>query len=84
MHIILDAKYEKYDLNNVMTKTFKHQTATERYILLHILKKFEDLFDGTLGTWNTTPVDLELNYDVKPVCSRPYSVPRVHGVMFKK
>ena len=49
-----------------------------------MLRKFEDLFDGTLGTWNTTPVDLELKDNAKPVCSRPYSVPRVHEAMFMK
>ena len=50
-----------------MTKECQHLTATESYILLHLLKKFKYLFRGTLGTWNTTPVDLELKYDVKPV-----------------
>ena len=36
------------------------------------------MFFSTLGTWNTTLLDLELKDDVKPVCSRPYPVPRVH------
>ena len=37
-----------------------------------------------LGTWNTTPVDLELRGDLKPFCSRPYPVLRVHEAMFRK
>ena len=48
------------------------------------LKKKEDFFDGTLGTWNTAPVDLELKDDVNPVCSRPYPLLKVHKEMFRK
>ena len=84
MRRILEAKYEKADLNEVMTKQCQqHLTDTERHRLLQILKKFEDLFDGTLGKWNTTPVYLELKDDAKPVCSRPYPVIKVHKTMFK-
>ena len=48
---ILDPKYKKSDLDEVMTKQCqKHLTTIEHYIFLHILKKFKDMFDGTLGT----------------------------------
>ena len=40
MIIILDAKYEKADLNKVITKKCQHLTSTERHILLHLLNKF--------------------------------------------
>ena len=43
--------------------------------LLRVLNKFESLFDGTLGTWNTKPVELELK-DPKPVHAKPYPVPQ--------
>ena len=57
MRRILDAKYENSDLNEVMNKQYQtYLTTTERNRLLHILIKFEDLFDGTLDTWNNTPV----------------------------
>ena len=85
MRIILDVKYKNSDLNEVMTKKCqKYLTATERHRLLKLLKKFEDLFDGTLGTWNITLVDLVLKDDTKPVCLRPYTVPKVHETVFKK
>ena len=42
------------------------------------------MFDGTLGTWNTTPVEPELKDNANPVCSRTYPVPRVHKSMFRK
>ena len=31
-------------------------TVTQRYELPKLLNKFEELFDGTLGTWKTDPV----------------------------
>ena len=68
MRRILDAKYEKADLYEVMTKKCqKHLTATELHKILQLLNKLEDIYDGTLGTWNTTPVDLELKDDANPV-----------------
>ena len=42
------------------------------------------MFDGTLGTRNTTPVDLELKEDAKPVRLPPYPVLRVHKEIFIK
>ena len=68
MRRILDDKYEKADLNNVMTEQFQHLNTKERKRLLNLLRKYEELFDGTLGKWNTTPVDLELRDDANPVC----------------
>ena len=47
-------------------------------------KKYEYLFNVTLVTWNTTPVDFGFKDSVKPVCSRYYQVPRVHKEMFRK
>ena len=69
MSIILDVKYIKADLNKVMNKQRQHLTAKECHRFLHLLNKFEDLFDGTLGMWKTIPVDLELKNDAKPVFS---------------
>ena len=67
-----------------MTKQCQHINTKAPKRILNLLRSFEDLFDGTMGTWNTTPVDLELRDDAKPVCSQPYPVPRVHKAMFRK
>ena len=53
-------------------------------ILLHILEKIESLFDRKLGKWKNTPDNLDLKDDATPVCSRPYTVPRVQASMFRK
>ena len=49
-----------------------------------LLQNFQYLFDGTIGTWKTGPVDFELKEYKKPVCSWPYLVTKVHEEMFKK
>ena len=53
-------------------------------MLLKLLKQYETLFDGTLGRWNTTPVNIELQHNSKPINSRWYPVPRINKLTFKK
>ena len=80
---ILDAKYAPADLPAEIAK-LKHLTAEQRDALLHILRKFEALFDGSLGCWNTAPVELELkDPKCKPVHAKPYPVPQSQVVKLK-
>ena len=65
MRRILDDKYEKADLNKVMTKQCQHPNSTECFRLLNIVKKSEGPFDGMFGKWNTTPIFLELKNDTQ-------------------
>ena len=67
-----------------MDKQCQQLKPNESYRILTLLQKFKDMIGGNLGTWNTSLVDLELKCNVKPVCSRPYPVPRVQKAMFKK
>jgi hypothetical protein len=63
---IIESKYCPADLNKIVEEC-THLDKTEQRHLLKLLQKFEDLFDGTLGTWKTDPVDLELiDLKVKP------------------
>jgi len=48
---ILDAKYEKADLDQVVEEN-THLSHNQKHKLHHLLTKFNDLFDGTLGKWN--------------------------------
>jgi hypothetical protein len=75
---ILDPKYEKADLRLVVDEHCKHLPVQDRNKLLDLLKEFEDLFDGTLGEWNTEPVHLELKEGAKPFHGRPFPVPKIH------
>ena len=55
MHIvkILDAKYEKANLPEIKQNDCFHLNPVEQKQLLEVLTEFDDLFDGTLGDWNT-------------------------------
>ena len=81
---ILDAKYEKADLPAVVEENCKHLTSAERTQLLQLLQRFEQLFDGTLGDWKTSPVKLELREGVRPFHGRAYPVPVIHKDTLKK
>ena len=43
-----------------------------------MLTEFEELFDGTLGDWNTEHVSFELKEGTKPYHGRPFPVPKSH------
>ena len=49
---ILDSTYVKANLTQVYNNTTQ-TNAEERTQILIILQYFEDLFDGTLGDWDT-------------------------------
>ena len=80
---ILDAKYQKADLKQVVQGA-RHLTDNERDQLYKLLMKYEDIFDGTLGEWETTPVDFELVEGAKPHSQRHYPMPHLHKETFKK
>jgi hypothetical protein len=45
---IIESKYTPTDLSKIVEE-FTHLDKTERRQLLHLLQKYEDLFDGSLG-----------------------------------
>ena len=51
--------------------------------MLELFTKFEDLFDGTLGDWNTETVSLKLMGGAKPYHDRPFSSPKDHKETLK-
>ena len=80
---IIDIKYAPQDIDGIPNECV-HLTETERSGLRKLLHKFEDLFDGTLGTWKTDPIDLELkDSDTKPYHARPYPVPQSQELKLK-
>jgi hypothetical protein len=81
---ILDAKYEKTDLQSVVSTNCTHQSLQDRNKLLELLIEYEELFDGTLGDWKTKPVSFGLKEDAKAYHGRPFPVPRVHKKIIKE
>ena len=79
---ILYAKYEKADLQAIVRDQCAHLKPNEQAFLLEFLMDFEPLFDGTLGTWKTTPVSFELKEGAKPYHCRAFPIPRIHKETF--
>ncbi len=63
---ILDVKYKKANLQSIVRDNCKHLSANQQKKLLQLLKKYESLFDGTLGDWKTKPVLFQLREGVSP------------------
>ena len=80
---ILDAKYEKANLVEVVRKC-THLSENERVPLLTLLRRYEPMFDGTLGQWRGEDFKIELKEGVKPYYSSPYPVPKIHEETMKK
>ena len=80
---IIEAKYAPADLEKVVTEN-QILTQDQSQQLLNLLQKFEPLFDGSLGTWQTEPVDIELRPDSTPYHSKPYPVPHSQEIKLKE
>ena len=80
---ILDSNYKKANLPEVVAGA-THLDKNQKKMLLELLIKYEDLFDGKLGTWKTDPVDFELVDGAKPHSQRHYPVPHLYKKTFKK
>ena len=55
---ILDAKYKKTDFQSVVSANCNYLSLQYQNKLLELLIAFDELFDETLGDWNTEPVFL--------------------------
>ena len=73
---ILDAKYEKTNLEDYCSKC-THLSHEEQYKLLNVLRKHATLFDGTLGRWDGCEYDIEVKPDATPYHARPFPIPKI-------
>ena len=80
---ILDANYKKADIETAVDE-MAHLSCDEKSKLKTLLFKYEELFDGTLGEWRTSPVDFELKEGEQPFHLKPYPVPIIHLDTLKK
>lgn len=74
---ILDAKYEKANLREVADNA-THLTLDEREKLYALLTKYEELFDGTLGTWSDVKHDIEVRKGAEPYHAKAYPIPQAY------
>jgi hypothetical protein len=74
---ILDANYKAADLSEII-KCISTIDEIDKNNLLDLLRKYEHLFDGTLGNFETSEVKLELKGDANPNHAKAFPVPRNH------
>jgi len=72
---ILDDKYSPANIREEVHKCTELNNS-EREELLSLLTKYQTLFDGSLGEWQTQPIKIELKPEAKPYHARPYPVPQ--------
>lgn len=80
---ILDAKYEKTDINDLVDK-LDHLNNDQKNDLRKVLNKNAKLFNGTLGVYPHKKVHIDIDPKAEPVHARAYPVPHVHMDTFKK
>jgi hypothetical protein len=68
----------KADLQAVVRDNYKHLSADHQKKLLQLLRKYESLFDGTLGDWTTKPVSFQLKEGVSPHHDQAFPVPKIN------
>ena len=73
----MDAKYKAANINDACAQQ-KQLNPVGKDKLKQLLLKYEGLFDGTLGKWKGSPVELQLNEGATPYHARAFPVPRVH------
>ena len=79
---ILDAKYVKADVDEIAAQA-DYLKPSRRKRLAKFLRKFEDLFDGTLGKWKMGAYEIELRPEATPYHAKAYPIPHIHTATLK-
>jgi hypothetical protein len=75
---ILDAKFEKAELQSIVRDNCKHLSTNQQKKLLQLLKEYELLFESILGDWKTKPDLFHLREGVSPYHGQAFPVPKIH------
>jgi hypothetical protein len=81
---ILDAKYSKANLTEIVKDNCSHLELSQQEKLLSLLLDYEPLFDGTLGDWNRPPISIKMKEGAKPYHGRPYPIAQIHKATLMK
>ena len=80
---LLDAKYEKIDLNKVVERQ-THLNQENKELLQELLQKFKGIFQGTLGRYTGDEVHIELKKNVKTFHAKAYWIPHAMLPVLKR
>ena len=74
---------KKADIKTI-TERSTHLDPQERNELYKLLRKYECLFDGNLGTCHGKPYDIKLKPDAESYHGKTFPVPRIHELTFRQ
>ena len=57
--------------------------SNEQLLSHRLLKKHENMFDGTLGNYTGNENDIELPEEAQPYHAKPFSIPKIHEETLK-
>ena len=77
---ILDIEYKKVDLQSIVRDNCKHLSTNQQKKALQLLKKYQSLFDGTLGDWKTKPVSFQIKEGVSAYQKRGGETVQTGGI----
>ena len=79
---ILDAKYEKADIEQI-AKQCKLLNKEQKRKFYNLLNKHKTLFDGTLGKWKHTQHQIKLVEGAEPYHGKSYKIPQTYEATLK-
>ena len=80
---LLDANYQKADLKEVVNNQ-PQLTNVQQELLFKLLLKYNNLFQGKLGTWKGPLINIEIKADAKPYHAKPFRIPQSIYPVLKK
>ena len=79
---ILDANYEKANLKDITTE-LKYLNSDEQFLIYRLLKKHENIFDGTLRNYTGIEYEIELLEGAQPNHAKLFPILNVHEETLK-
>ena len=80
---VLDRAYSSVATRAVASQQM-HLTEEEQANLEKFLAKYSNIFDGKLGCYPHKKIKLNITLDAQPMRKRPYPIPYIQGIAFKK
>ena len=82
--LILDAKYERADIDSVIEENCSHLLYNQRLDLATILRKNEKLFDGSLVHYPHDKMHIDLKPNAQPAYQQHHPIANTHKDTSKK
>jgi len=80
---ILDAHYEAADIDQTIAAC-QNLDDKQKQQLKNLLNEFQQLFDGTLGTWKDQQINIETREGAKPYHAKAFPIPKSREETLKK